>query len=293
MENISARFNEGSVNAILGVNGAGKSTLIKIVSGALRPSKGSVIYAGCDVARRKDWKRSVGLAMGNRSRLVWDLAARETFELHRAIYGLDPNDFEHTLEELDAIFDLSGLLVQPTRTFSLGQRVRVEVALAMLHKPKVLLLDECSIGLDMFAKSAYHKALRHISTSWGTCVIQATNDLTDVETSTQNILVLSNQQNIFFGTIEELIEKYAIGKDVSIRCAKDQVAQVLSVLGASGYGATVGDDGQILVRSGAEPLGIHEVAGLFSDQPVEIHSIEQQNDDISQILKKMSLEERR
>ena len=259
LRDVTLAFPTHSVNVILGLNGAGKSTLLKILAGVMAPQSGAVALHGKPVSPvSRGTQSDIGLAIGNRSRLQWDLAPIETFRLHRAIYGLSRASFARTLKELEACFAIGDLMQRPTRTLSLGQRVRIEVALAMLHRPRLLLLDECSIGLDLLVKTSYHAALAHIARDWGTCVVQATNDLADLTENTHKIAILSDCRIVFDGTFRELTALPGFSRAVTVSCAEQDIEALHDCLRASGLQARRGDDGALSVQDGDRP-GLKEL----------------------------------
>lgn len=207
LSDLSFRIHEGERLGLIGANGAGKSTLLRLVSGILRPSGGKVLLFGKDPARRSDRAlRQIGYVMGARSRLVWDLPARDSFLLHKAVYGVGDKDYASAIAEYSEIFNLGDLLDKPVRKMSLGQRMKVDIALALMHRPSLLLLDEPTISLDPATRNRLRAALVHASRRNGTTLVLASNDLEDVRTTCDRILVLADTRIVFDGTLTALYE---------------------------------------------------------------------------------------
>ena len=158
VRDLSFHIDKGEIVGFIGPNGAGKSTTIKMMSGILTPTQGSVLIDGEDITKhRKQVVRNIGVVFGQRSQLNWDLRLGESFELLKHIYQIDQSEYEKTLDVMDEILGIKELIDKPVRQMSLGQRVKGDLAASMLHSPKVLFLDEPTIGLDVSSKFALRK----------------------------------------------------------------------------------------------------------------------------------------
>lgn len=190
---------------VAGVNGAGKSTFIKLACGILKPSLGHVTVLGLDPSKsRHELLPKIGLVMGARSRLIWDLPLIQSFRLHKAIYGISTIDFERNFSELDQWFNIASLQDQVVRNLSHGQRMRMDIALSCLHRPQMLFLDEPTIALDNETQKSVRNFLTKINQEWETTVILASNDLDDISAVCSEILLLNNTRTLFHGPISEL-----------------------------------------------------------------------------------------
>lgn len=205
LKDISFRIQRGEIVGLVGKNGAGKSTLLRLACGILRPSSGRIRLLGIDpVKEQTRILGRLGFIIGARSRLIWDLPARDSFNLHKAIYSLPERQFKRRLAELEEDFDLHELLDRTVRELSLGQRMRVDIALAFLHEPEVLLLDEATIALDSVTKHRFRRSLGATGKRMGTTIFLASNDLEDVRTVCQRILILSGKTLIYDGNLKDL-----------------------------------------------------------------------------------------
>jgi ABC-2 type transport system ATP-binding protein len=205
LENVSFRIADGEMVGYIGPNGAGKSTTIKIMCGVLTPDSGSCVIEGrVPWKERKAHVREIGVVFGQRSQLWWDVPVVDSFELIRDIYRVDRRLYRSNLDELTALLDLGELLKSPARSLSLGQRMRCEVAASLLHSPKILFLDEPTIGLDAVSKIAVRQFIKKRNAEHGTTVILTTHDMQDIEALTERILLIGKGQILLDGSLDEL-----------------------------------------------------------------------------------------
>lgn len=205
LEDVSFTIGDGEMVGYIGPNGAGKSSTIKILSGILTPERGK-----CEIDGRTPWKdriehvRQIGVVFGQRSQLWWDVPVIDSFELLKDIYSVDINVYKHNLEELTFLLNLSELLKTPTRQLSLGQRMRCEIAASLLHNPKILFLDEPTIGLDAVSKLAVREFILKMNQTHGTTVILTTHDMQDIEALTNRIILIGKGKILLDGTIDDI-----------------------------------------------------------------------------------------
>ena len=205
LSDVSFTVRDGEMVGYIGPNGAGKSSTIKIMSGVLTPDSGTCVING-----RVPWKertahvQEIGVVFGQRSQLWWDVPVADSFELLRDIYRVDGAAYRKTLERLTELLDLKDLLRTPARLLSLGQRMRCEIAAALLHEPKILFLDEPTIGLDAVSKAAVRGFIRTRNKERGTTVILTTHDMQDIEALAERILLIGRGRILLDGTLDEL-----------------------------------------------------------------------------------------
>jgi ABC-2 type transport system ATP-binding protein len=210
VRDLSFHIGKGEIVGFIGPNGAGKSTTIKMMSGILTPTKGSVLIAGRDISKyRKEVVRNIGVVFGQRSQLNWDLRLGESFELLKHIYQIDQADFDRTLEDLDQILGIREIIDKPVRQMSLGQRVKGDLVASMIHSPGVLFLDEPTIGLDVSAKYALRKFIKEINRVRKTTVILTTHDLGDIQELCERLIVINHGVMMEDGNLSEIVDRIA------------------------------------------------------------------------------------
>ena len=217
LSDVSFSICDGEMVGYIGPNGAGKSTTIKIMCGILTPDSGA-----CDINGRTPWKertahvREIGVVFGQRSQLWWDVPIIDSFELIRDIYKVNEKLFNNNLNELTELLDLGELLKTPTRSLSLGQRMRCEIAASLLHSPKILFLDEPTIGLDAVSKIAVRQFIKKLNAERGTTVILTTHDMQDIEALTERILLIGKGKILLDGRIDELKKRSSERKNLVV-----------------------------------------------------------------------------
>ena len=240
LKGISFTLDEGELLGLIGPNGAGKSTTIKILSGILEPSAGRCVVGGrVPWAERVRHVATIGAVFGQRTQLWWDLPVVESFELLRDIYRVSETRYRQTLAELVALLDLERLLAVPVRQLSLGQRMRCEIAAAMLHEPRVLFLDEPTIGLDAVAKLAVREFVSTLNRERGVTVILTTHDMHDIEALAERVIVIGNGTILADGGLDVLREGALAERRLRILFADDAVAARVSVDALDGARVTV------------------------------------------------------
>ena len=205
VEEVSFSIGAGEAVGYLGPNGAGKSTMIKMMTGILVPTSGEVTVLGrTPHQKRMDNARQIGVVFGQRSQLWWDLPVRDSFELHRRIYDIPEARYRDNLARFAELLDLTPFLDRAVRQLSLGQRMRAEIVMALLHDPKVLFLDEPTIGLDVVAKDAVRKFLAEVNRERGVTIILTTHDLQDIESICPRLVMVDHARLIFDGELRKL-----------------------------------------------------------------------------------------
>ncbi len=210
VDGISFSIETGEMVGYIGANGAGKSTTIKMLTGILVPTAGVVISNGFVPFReRRCYTRTIGVVFGQRTQLWWDIAVIESFHLLKKIYGIPEQDYQSRLETFDQVLGLKPLLHTPVRKLSLGQRMRCDLAAALLHNPGIVFLDEPTIGLDVVAKGNIRQFLRRINQELKVTVLLTTHDLSDIEELCRRVIIIDHGKILFDGRLDELRKRLA------------------------------------------------------------------------------------
>lgn len=210
VDGISFSIDEGEMVGYIGANGAGKSTTIKMLTGILVPTSGSIVANGFVPYRsRSVYTRGIGVVFGQRTQLWWDIAVVESFLLLKKIYGVSDHDYRERLATFDEVLDLKPLLHKPVRKLSLGQRMRCDLAAALLHHPRILFLDEPTIGLDVVAKENIRQFLHHMNRQLKVTVLLTTHDLSDIEELCRRIMIIDKGKLLFDGELAALKKRLA------------------------------------------------------------------------------------
>lgn len=205
VKNVSFRIKKGEVVAFLGPNGAGKSTTIKAMTSILHAEKGDLSVLGFDPWKdRKKYVAHIGAVFGQKSQLFWDLPPVDAYHLNKSIYKIPEEQFTTMLNELIKLLDIKDIVKRPTRRLSLGERMKCEFVMAMLHNPKILFLDEPTIGLDIFAKETIRKFIQKINKKYKTTIILTSHDLEDIEHVCDRCIVINNGEIVFDGPMKSL-----------------------------------------------------------------------------------------
>ena len=230
MDDVSFAIDQGSICGILGPNGAGKSTTIKMLCGALYPTSGSIDVMGYSPARdRVKYVRKVGAVFGQKSQLIWDIPPVDSFAMNRAIYDIDKTEYKKRLDEMTELFDVGEVIHKPTRVLSLGERMKCEFIMAMLHSPDIVFLDEPTIGLDVIAKNKIRQVVGEMNRK-GTTFILTTHDLEDVEQLADKVIIINHGKKVFDDSLASL--KTALGNKKIINLTLPKPFEGESLAGA-------------------------------------------------------------
>jgi ABC-2 type transport system ATP-binding protein len=214
---ISFRIDQGEVVGFLGPNGAGKTTTLKMLTGLLHPSGGDASVLGFQPwQRERDYLRQITLVMGQRNQLVWDIPVIDSFERNRAIYRIDRTQYRRRVADLTDLLDLDTLLDKPVRNLSLGERMKCEIAAALLHAPQVLFLDEPTIGLDVSMQRRLRTFLNAYNRQTGATVLLTSHYMADVEALCRRVIVIHHGELIFDGDLTSLVQRFAAYKTISV-----------------------------------------------------------------------------
>jgi ABC-2 type transport system ATP-binding protein len=262
VDGISFDLTPGEIVGFLGPNGAGKTTTLKMLSGLLYPTAGEASVIGhIPWKREKDFLRQITLVMGQRNELYWDIPAIDSFELNRAIYRIPANDYRQILGELTQLLDLEPLLRKPVRNLSLGERMKCEIAAALLHRPQVVFLDEPTIGLDVTMQRRIRTFIAEYNRRYGATVLLTSHYMADVEALCKRVIVIHHGKLLFDGDLETLVQEFTAHKTIVVQL-EEQNADL------SRYGEVVSfEDGHYTLR--VPKADTARVTGrLLADLPV-------------------------
>ena len=226
LKDVSFEINEGEIVGYIGPNGAGKSTTIKIMSGIIAPTSGTCEINGFNPFKdRMKYVKSIGAVFGQRSNLAWDVPVIDSYELLRDIYKVPKEEYEKTLNTLIEKLDLKDIIYLPLRQLSLGQRMRCEIAGALIHSPKILFLDEPTIGLDSISKLKVREFIKEMNRETKLTVILTTHDINDIDALTNRIILIGKGRKLYDGSFDKIKEKYSKSVTVTVQMAElyDQV----------------------------------------------------------------------
>ena len=232
VRDVTFAIEPGEIVAFLGPNGAGKTTTLKMLAGLLYPTSGRVAVAGfAPWDGGPAFKRRIALVLGNRQQLVWDLPPEETFQLNRAIYDIAEPDYRERLAELVALLELGDLLDKPVRQLSLGERMKCELAAALLHRPPILFLDEPTLGLDVTAQEAIRRFLTQYRDRHGATVLLTSHYMQDVTALASRVLIINRGRLLYDGALAALVARIARTKRIELVLADGVTADALAAFG--------------------------------------------------------------
>ena len=217
VSDISFKIKKGEIVAYIGPNGAGKSTTIKMLCGIMRPDSGFISVGGLNpFADRVKYVKNIGVVFGQKSQLWWDIPVEDSFLLLKDIYKISDKEYIKIRDELSSLLDLDEILKMPVRQLSLGQRMRCEIAASLLHNPKILFLDEPTIGLDAVGKVAIRKFIKEINKKKKVTIILTSHDMSDIEALTNRVIVIGHGKKLYDGTLNDIKKKFSNNKKLEI-----------------------------------------------------------------------------
>ena len=256
VDDISFSIEKGEIVGYIGSNGAGKSTTIKMMTGILTPTKGECLIDGLNPSKnRKENAQNIGVVFGQRTQLWWDLPLSESFTILKEIYDVSDEKYQSQMDFLNEVLGLQDFFDKPVRTLSLGQRMRADLGAALLHNPKVLYLDEPTIGLDLVVKDNIRRAIKEINEKYQTTVILTTHDIGDIEELCNRIIIIDEGKKIYDGTLEHLKDTYGSKCKVAMEVKnveavrKLNLAKVLGVVEEDAYTAELDEEKKIYTIS--------------------------------------------
>lgn len=223
VKDVSFAVEEGELVGFLGANGAGKTTTLKMLAGLLYPTSGSARVLGYVPWKREDgYRRQFALLLGQKNQLWWDLPARESLELNAKIYGIPRDSFTRTVDELTTLLNVADKLNVMVRELSLGERMKMELIAALLHRPKVLLLDEPTIGLDVVSQKIVREFLREYNATHRTTVLLTSHYMADIEALCRRVIIIDHGTIFFDGQLSAVLDRFADFKLITFQCAAGQ-----------------------------------------------------------------------
>lgn len=291
VDDISFVIGEGEIVGYIGSNGAGKSTTIKMMTGILTPSKGKCLVNGVDPSKeRMDNAKNIGVVFGQRTQLWWDLPLSESYTILKEIYDVSDEDYAERMQFLNDVLDLPDFFDRPVRTLSLGQRMRADLGAALIHNPKVLYLDEPTIGLDLVVKDKIREAIRVINEKYHTTVILTTHDIGDIEELCNRIIVIDEGHKIYDGSLVDLKNTYGTRRRVIMEVRSPQQVKKLDweqILDADAslFEVEVDEENnQLAITFDKNDLQVSEVIAAVMDA-TEVKDIQIQETELSEIVK--------
>ena len=269
VRDVSFSINEGEMLAFLGPNGAGKTTTLKLLSGLIVPTSGTATVLGHTPWKREDaYRRRFSLVTGQKEQLWWDLPAQESFRLHKEIYRVSAQDYRSRLGELTELLDVRDLMGQPVRELSLGERMRMELIAALIHRPEVLFLDEPTIGLDVVSQRKVQQFLRKYQEEQGITVILTSHYMKDVEALCDRAIVINKGTVIHDGRLEEIVDRFSQHKIIELHFAADSTPH-----GIDRYGVVL-DDRPPMLRLQVEKQKVsHVLSRILAEYDIEDVSV--------------------
>ncbi len=275
VKQVSFQIEAGEVVGFLGANGAGKTTTLKMLTGLIHPSAGRVRVADrIPFQRQPDFLQKITLVMGQKQQLLWDLPALDSLKINAAIYGLSNQEYRQRVGELTQMLSLQGKLNQPVRKLSLGERMKAELLAALLHQPKVLFLDEPTLGLDVNAQVSVREFLREYNQRYGATILLTSHYMADITALCQRVLVIHQGQLVYDGSLDRLVDNFTPYREIQVELAHPLPEKELLP-----YGEIKAIQGQsvrfcvkrgALTRAVAKMLAELEVLDLtVTDPPVE------------------------
>ena len=258
VDGISFTVPDGEIVGYIGPNGAGKSTTVKMMCGILTPTSGSVHIDGVEPYRkRRQVAQHIGVVFGQKTQLWWDIPLIESFKVLKEIYQIPDTDYAERMRFLGEVLDITRFLSQPVRTLSLGERMRADLAASMLHNPRILFLDEPTIGMDVLVKEKIRLAVHELNRTYGTTVVLTTHDMTDIEDLCSRIILLEKGTILYDGPLTSLKKRFGNLKTLTLTVPAEIQAEAVPML--SPEIAISEEDGRLVLRFDADKIALEQV----------------------------------
>lgn len=262
LDDISFSVADGEIVGYIGPNGAGKSSTVKIMSGILVPDSGECVINGLTPWKsRREHVKNIGVVFGQRSQLWWDVPIIDSFELLRDIYAVDEKVYKRNLDMLTELLNLSEILRTPARQLSLGQRMRCEIAAALLHSPRIIFLDEPTIGLDAVSKIAVRNFIKDLNREQKTTVILTTHDMQDIEALTKRVLLIGRGRLLLDGSLDELKKHSKNAKNITVEYRGE-----LPKIECEGISCISRESGRAVFAVDTDTLAVSKAVGIISEK---------------------------
>ena len=291
VDGISFTVPKGEILGFIGPNGAGKSTVIKMLTGILMPTSGMCRINGkIPQEDRKNYVREIGVVFGQRTQLWWDLALRETYAVLKEIYQVPDDRYKKRMAFLNEVLELDDFITSPVRTLSLGQRMRADIAASLLHSPKVLFLDEPTIGLDVVVKENIRNAIRLINEEEGTTVILTTHDLADIELLCERIVMIDKGKKVFDGALSDLKHNFGDTRTLEFELQNQNDAALLDYRRRFGLSEEAlsceSDNAVVKVRFDTAAVSVEDVIS-YTLSTVHVKDLSIKDVEIEEIIKQL------
>lgn len=291
VDGLTFNVDKGEMLGFIGPNGAGKSTAIKMLTGILTPTSGMINIDGqVPYENRRHYVKDIGVVFGQRTQLWWDLPLTETYSVLKEIYMIEENKFKDRMEFLNEVLDLQDFIKSPVRTLSLGQRMRADIAASMLHSPKVLFLDEPTIGLDVVVKDNIRKAIMQINKEDKTTIILTTHDLSDIETLCKRIVMIDKGKMVYDGSVHNMKNTYGKMREADLSLFNPEDIKKLNFQKTFNFSD---DDYEItnqanetVLKFNSAKAGVAEVLNYILNS-VEVKDISVKDTDIEEIIRRI------
>ncbi len=258
VDGITFTVPDGEIVGYIGANGAGKSTTIKMMCGILTPTSGTVFIDGVEPYRkRRQVAQHIGVVFGQKTQLWWDIPLVESFKVLKEIYQVSDADYKERMGFLGEVLDITRFLSQPVRTLSLGERMRADLAASMLHNPRILFLDEPTIGMDVLVKEKIRLAIHALNKTYGTAVVLTTHDMTDIENLCSRIILLEKGSVLYDGPLKSLKTRFGNIKTLTLTVPAEIRAETAPVL--SPEVAVSEEDSRLILRFDADRIPLEQV----------------------------------
>jgi len=222
LNNVSFEIGSNELVGFIGPNGAGKTTTLKILAGILYPTKGEVRVLGNNpFDKRPEFLRQIAFVMGQRNQLIWELPALDSFQLNKEIYSVSDKNFKQTVDELTTLLNCQKLIDRPVKTLSVGERMKMELIAALIHRPRLIFFDEPTIGLDIFSQEAIREFIKKFQQQYGSSIILTSHYLEDVKRLAKRLIVVNQGKILYDGALKKIIDQYSKVKYVSIVLEKN------------------------------------------------------------------------
>jgi len=283
VDDVSFEIQDGEIVGYIGANGAGKSTTIKMLTGILTPTSGAIDINGITPHKERTKNAyQIGVVFGQRTQLWWDLPLTESYTILKEIYSVSDEDFKTRMAFFEEIFGLSEFIKSPVRQLSLGQRMRADIVASLLHNPKVLFLDEPTIGLDVVAKNQMRQAIKKLNEMYKTTVILTTHDLDDIALLANRIIMIDKGKIIYQGTLEELKDNYGYMKKVTFKLKQTGPSTIEELPRSEDLIVSI-EDAKILVEFNKHKYSVSDIASKVLQQ-FNVMDMEVQERDIEDIV---------